>query len=545
MPEWYPKKRVGDLADDAARRFGDREGLVYKDRRYSFRAMAEQVDLAARALLALGVQRGEHVALWLNNRDDWIFLQYAIAKIGAVLVPVNTRFRSGDIEYLLRQSDSAYLITHDVSGPINYLDIVRDVVRLPEGGDTVNDVNFPKLRKVVILGEGDHAGTVSWEAAKRAGAKVSMGELTARAASVDPDDTTLILYTSGSTGFPKGVMHTHIIIRVLEERAFKHSLNDRDAIINYLPLFHAFSISEGSLMSMVSGARQVLTELFDPAEALDLIERERITIAHGFDTHIMMLMDEQQRKPRDISTLRVGWLPAGPSNVVPTAHKARKILAPIKTFSGFGMTETWTGACVGALDDTDEQRCEASGRPALGFEVRVADPITNIPLGINEQGEIQVRGPSVMKGYYNKPAETKATFTEDGWLKSGDVGFFREDGCLRFFGRIKDMLKVGGENVDPLEIEGFILGHPQVQQVSIVGAPDRKLSEVPVAYVRKVDAATINGEEVIAFCRNKMASFKIPRHVVFVEDFPMTGSGKIRKQDLRDDAAKRFPAAID
>ncbi len=545
MPEWYPKKRVGDLVDDVARRFGDKEGLVYRDKRYSFRAISEQVNLAARALLALGVQRGEHVALWLNNRDDWIFLQYAIAKIGAVLVPVNTRFRSSDIEYLLRQSDSAILITHDVSGPINYLDIVRDVVQLPDSGDVVNDSNFPKLRKVVILGEADYAGTVSWEAAKRASATISEAELAMRAASVDPDDTTLILYTSGSTGFPKGVMHTHIIIRVLEERAFKHSLNDRDAIINYLPLFHAFSISEGSLMSMVSGARQVLTEMFDPAEALDLIERERITIAHGFDTHIMMLMDEQQKQPRNISTLRVGWLPAGPSNVVPTARKACKILAPIKTFSGFGMTETWTGACVGALDDTDEQRCEASGRPALGFEVRVADPVTNIPLGINEQGEIQVRGPSVMKGYYNKPAETKATFTDDGWLKSGDVGFFREDGCLRFFGRIKDMLKVGGENVDPLEIEGFILGHPQVQQVSIVGAPDRKLSEVPVAYVRKTDAATINGEDVIAFCRNKMASFKIPRHVVFVEDFPMTGSGKIRKQDLRDDAAKRFPSVID
>lgn len=540
MPEWYPKKRVGDLVDDMARRFGDREGLSYKGRRYSFRDMAEQVDLAARALMAMGIQRGEHVALWLNNRDEWIFLQYAIAKIGAVLVPVNTRFRSNDLEYLLRQSDSTVLITHDVSGPINYLDIVREVVQLPARGDAVSDANFPKLRKVVILEEGDHAGTVSWEAAKKAAGLVSQEALAARAASVDPDDTVLILYTSGSTGFPKGVMHTHVIIRVLEERAFKHSLNERDVIINYLPLFHAFSISEGSLMSMVSGARQVLTELFDPAEALDLIEQERITIAHGFDIHMMMLMDEQQKRPRNISSLRVGWLPAGPSNVVPTAHKACKILAPLKTFSGFGMTETWTGACVGALDDTDEQRCEASGRPALGFEVRVADPATNQPLGVGERGEIQVRGPSVMRGYYNKPAETKATFTEDGWLKSGDVGFFREDGCLRFFGRIKDMLKVGGENVDPLEIEGFLLGHPGVQQVSIVGTPDKKLSEVPVAYIQKTGAAAITGDDVIAFCRNKLASFKIPRHVVFVDEFPMTGSGKIRKQDLREDAAKRF-----
>lgn len=540
MTEWYPKKRVGDLVDEAARRFGDKEALVYQDKRYSFRDMVERVDLAARALMALGVRRGEHVALWLNNRDEWMFLQYAIAKIGAVLVPVNTRFRSNDLEYLLRQSDSAILITHDVSGPIDYLDIVRSVVQLPESGTDIEDSRFPNLRKVIILGERSHPGTIDWTAAKREAATISAAALAERAASVDPDDVILILYTSGSTGFPKGVMHTHIIIRTLEERAYKLSMRDRDTIINYLPLFHAFGISEGSLMSVVTGARQILTEFFDPGEALDLIEKERVTITHGFDTHIMMLMDEQERKPRDISSLRMGWLPAGPSNVVPTARRAARVLKPWRSFSGFGMTETWTGACISSLDDTEEQRGEASGRPALGFEVRIADPTTNAPLGVNQRGEIQLKGPTVMKGYYNKPNETKATFTDDGWLKSGDYGFFRDDGCLRFFGRIKDMIKVGGENVDPLEIEGFILGHPDVQQVSIVGLPDKKLSEIPVAYVCKIATAAVTGDDIIAFCRNKLASFKIPRHVIFVEEFPMTGSGKIRKQDLREDAARRF-----
>jgi fatty-acyl-CoA synthase len=540
MVDWYPKKRVGQLVDEIARRFGDKEGLVYRDRRYTFREMAERVDLAARALMAMGVQRSDHVALWLNNRDEWVFLQYAIAKIGAVLVPVNTRFRTDDLGYILRQSDSAFLITHDVSGPIDYLGLVRQVVDMPQSGDLVRDSNFPKLRKVVILGERAYEGTVSWEDARKAASTVSAAELEERAESVDPDSAHLILYTSGSTGFPKGAMHSHFLIRVLEERAFRLNITSRDCIINYLPLFHAFSLSEGSLMSMVTGARQILTDSLNPSEALDLIERERVTITHGFDTHIVMLMDEMEKKPRDISSLRLGWLPAGPSNVTPTARKARKVLAPWKSFSGFGMTETWTGACVGSLDDTDDQLCEGSGQPALSFQVRVADPETNEPVGVGERGEIQVRGPCIMMGYYNKPAETRKTFTQDGWLKSGDIGYYRSDGHLRFFGRIKDMLKVGGENVDPLEIEGFILGHPDVRQISIVGVADRKLTEIPVAYIEKAQGSRLSADEVFAFCKNRLASFKIPRHVVFVEEFPMTGSGKIRKMDLRADASRRF-----
>ncbi|MGF7159182.1 fatty-acyl-CoA synthase [Rhodoligotrophos appendicifer] len=540
MGEWYPKKRIGDLPAEMARRFGGREGLRYGNRCYSFSEMAAEVELAARALMGLGVEKGDHVALWLNNRADWIFIQYAIAQIGAVLVPVNPRFRTGDLAYLLRQSDSTVLITHRISGPIDYLDVTRQVVQLPDEGVEVDDQNFPRLRKVVILDEDVHKGTVSWNAAKADATRVSQQSLEERARSVDPDDMCLILYTSGSTGFPKGVMHTHILLRSLEQRAFRFNLTDRDVIINYLPLSHAFGLSEGSLMSMVSGARQILTETFDPDEALDLIERERVTITHGFDTHMSMLMDAQERKPRDISSLRFGWLPAGPSNVVPIAYRARRILAPLKTFSGFGMTETWTGACIGSLDDTDEQLCEASGVPALGFEVRIIDPATGAQVPAEVPGEIQIRGFAVTKGYYNMPKETQAIFTDDGWLKTGDMGYFRKDGLLRFFGRFKDMLKVGGENVDPLEIEAHLLKSSQIQQVSVVGLPDKKLSEVPVAYVQVRKGVPAAEADIIGLCRHSMASFKIPRHVVFVEDFPMTASGKIRKMDLRADAVRRF-----
>lgn len=540
MHNLYGNRRVGDLVDNMARKFGSREGLVFGDNRYEFAEMAEQVDLAARALMALGVEKGDHVALWLNNSDTWLFLQFAIAKIGAVLVPVNTRFRTSDMEYLLRQSDSAFLITHDTAGPIRFLDMVREVVSLPEEGNDISDPEFSQLRKVIVLEPGERPGTTSWPAALEQGARIPPEALAERAASVDPDDIMLLLYTSGSTGFPKGAMHTHLAVLNVENRAYRLNVGPWDTIINYLPLFHAFGLSEGNLLSMLTGARQVMTELFDPEQALDLIEAEKVTIAHGFDTHINMLMDAQEARPRDVSTLRIGMFPAGPSNVVPTFRKALKLFAPIRGYSGFGMTETWVGACLGSLADTDEQICESSGIPAIGYDARVIDPETGEPAAVGVLGELQLRGFAVMKGYYKKPQETAESFTDDGWIRTGDLAYWRDDGYLRFIGRSKDMLKVGGENVDPLEIEGFLQSCEGINLAAVVGIPDRRLAEVPIAYVKCEPESGLTEQEILARCRGRMASFKIPRHIAIVDEFPMTGSGKIRKMDLRDKAIKTF-----
>ena len=544
MTEWYPKKCIGNLVDDLARQMGGKTGLTFNGRKYTFAEMADHVDSAARALMSLGIQQGDHVAVWLNNSPDWLFLQYAISKIGAIIVPLNTRFRSHDIDYVLRQSDSKLLITHDVSGPIDYLALLNEAVKIPDNGTDITDPDFPSLKKIVILSDTKHPGTILWCDAKEAGKSINEIELKERSEHVDPDDVTIILYTSGSTGFPKGVMHSHNIIRAMEERAYRLNITSKDVIINYMPLFHAFGLSEGSLMSMLTGSMQVLTENFIPDEALDLIEREKVTIMHGFDIQIKMLIDAQQKKPRRTDSLRFGWLPAGPSNVTPVARKAKDVFPTWKSLTGFGMTEIWTGACISALDDTEEQRFEASATPAMTSEVRVADPQTNEPLPAGVEGEIQIRVLTVTRGYYNKPKETKETFTEDGWLKSGDLGYFREDGHLRFVGRLKDMLKVGGENVDPMEVEGYILGLDGVQQISVVGVYDPRLGEVPIAYIQKKDNSSITKENIIEFCRNKLASYKIPKHIVFVDEYPMTASGKIRKVDLRQDAATRLSSDV-
>ena len=540
MTDWYPKRRFGDLPGEMAARFGAREALVFRDARYTFSEVDEQVDRAAKALMALGVQAGDHVSLWLNNRAEWLFFMFGLARIGAVQVPVNTRFRTNDLEYVLRQSDSAMLITHDVSGPIDYLAMVREVVSLPESGDIVDDSDFPLLKRVVIVGDGDYPGTVAWDAALAGADRIADGELGARVDAVDPDDPVFIMYTSGTTGFPKGVLHNHNLIRNTEERAYRLGVTEKDVILNYLPLFHAFGYSEGSLLSMVSGARHVVTETFDPDEVLDLVERERATMANGFDTHVQGLCDAQEARPRDVSSLRTGLFGAGMHNSTPVIRRSFRLLAPMHAVSGYGMTEVWVGAMLGALDDDEEHRAETSGYPAPGYDIKVVDPDTGRAQPDGVAGEIRVRGYCLMLGYYKKPKETAESYDEDGWFRTGDMGERRADGYIRFIGRYKDMLKVGGENVDPMEVEGFLLEHPAVQQVAVVGVADRRLAEVPVAFVERRPRAEVDEPGVIAYCRGKVASFKIPRHVVFVDAFPMTASGKIRKVDLRAQAQALF-----
>ena len=533
-------RRFGDLGDEIAARFPDREGLVFGASRYSFREVAARIDEAARRLIAAGVGHGEHVALWLNNCDDWIFIAFAVQKIGAVLVPINTRFRSRDLAYVLTQSDSRFLITHDRSGPVDYAGMVREVVALPAVGDAVDDPRFPRLRRVILLGETPQPGTVDWASLARPAAALPPAELGRRAAAVDPSATAFIMYTSGTTGFPKGVVRTHSLIGNVADRAGRMAITRHDTILNYLPLFHAFGLSEGAWMSMITGARQILTQGFDPAESLDLIEKERASIVHGFEAHMKGLAEEQEARPRDLASLRTGIFAAGMLSATPVVRRGMRALAPLTNLSGYGMTETWLGVSLSSLDDDEIHRSEASGWPGSDFELRIVDEASGDVLGPGTTGELQVRGRAVMSGYYKKPAETAATFTADGWFRTGDAAMWLGDGCLRFLGRYKDMLKVGGENVDPMETEGLLLEHPDVQQVAVVGLPDERLGEVAVAYVqRRVDSA-IDSEDVMAHCRGKVASFKLPRHVVFVEAFPMTESGKIKKNELRADAKERF-----
>ena len=540
MPDWFDKQTIGDLLNQAADRFGPREALMYEGRRWTFAEFRDEVDRVARALINLGVQPGDKVSLWMPNRAEWLFLFGAIAKIGAVIVPINTRFRTGDTEYLVQHSDSTALILMDRSGPVDYLDMLREVAPEVDTGDAANlrPATFPALRNVVVLGESRPAGVIGWDAMLAGADEVPAQELAQREAAVSPDDTFLLMYTSGTTGFPKGVMHCHNPIRTITDAANRMGMSPRDVILMYLPLFHCFGLYEGPLMSWVTGARVVLTTMFDAGEVLQLLESERATVMDGFDTHFFDLTHHPDIDRINKSSLRTILLAVGMASSEPTARLTQEKLCP--SLSAWGMTEVGVGATRTFLDAPEDDRCVESGHALPGYEFKVIDPETGDTLPPSTIGELCVRGYALMQGYYKRPEATAEAIDADGWLHTGDVATMRDDGSIRFMGRYKDMLKVGGENVDPTEVEAFLLEHPAVNKVQIIGVPDPRLTEVACACVVVEPGQAITDADLDAYCRGKMASFKIPRHLVVVDDYPMTSSGKVQKYLLRQMAAEQL-----
>jgi fatty-acyl-CoA synthase len=454
-----------------------------------------------------------------------------------VLVPINARYRTRDMGYIVTQSDATTLICADRSGPIDYLAMVEELVPdlREQRPDALSISHVPALRRVILLSDEAVPGTLHWDAFLEAGQTVSDADVKRRCAATDPDGTAYIMYTSGTTGFPKGVMQSHNAIRNVMDEANRFGITPNDVTLTYFPLFHVAAVYFGALMSPITGSRQVLMATFDPGEALRLVEAEHITMVHGFDTHFKALLEHPSRPVRDLSSLRTGQAAAGMLSSEPIVRQTQELLT---TLTGWGMTEVGCGATMSFLDSDLDVRTTMSGWPLPGYEVKVIDPVSGVAQPPGELGEICIRSYQVMQGYYKKPEETAKAIDAEGWLHSGDVGFLREDGCLRFLGRYKDMLKVGGENVDPMEVEGFLLEDPRINQVAVVGLPDLRLSEVPVAFVIREDGAELREKDIVALCRGRIASFKIPRHVFFVDAFPMTGSGKIQKYLLREEAAR-------
>lgn len=526
----------GELVNTAARRFGPNEALCYQGRRWSFSELKEDVDRAARGLLSLGVGPGNHVALWMPNRPEWVHLMFAIAKIGAVLVPINTRFRTSDLEYVVRQSDSTTLITVDRSGPVDYLGMVRELCPELEKGDS-DDLTtevFPLLKRVVVVGDPHYPGVTDWDDVLSGLDDASSEELDRRQSAVEPSGPVLIMYTSGTTGFPKGVVQSHVIQQNVRDQAVRMGMTQDDVILMYLPLFHAFGLYEGPLMSMITGARMVLTTLFDPPESLTLIEQERATVLSGFDTHFHGLTTHPNLESTDLSSLRTGVLAVGMASNEAVARQTQRLLCP--TITGWGMTEVGVCGTMSYLDSPEDDRCLGSGHPLEGYEYKVIDPETGDELGYGQMGELCVRTYAMMQGYYKKPEETAEAVDTNGWLHTGDVATIRDDGFVRFMGRYKELLKVGGENVDPVEVEAFLLGHPGVNSVQIIGVTDQTLGEIACACVVLREGHQVSAAEIIGYCRGKLASFKLPKHVLFMTEYPMTPSGKVQKFKLKEQA---------
>lgn len=537
MSDWYEKKTIASLLADATQRWAVREAVFHEGRRFSFRDLNTQVDRVAKGLVAIGIGRGDKVVLWMPNRPEWLFAFLALSKIGAITVPANTRFRSADLQYVVQQSDARVLITVDRSGPVDYLALTQAVV--PEVATrparSFRSEKFPALESVVVLGADLPAGVIGWEDMLGQGEKVQQSDLEASHDQVAPDDTTLMLYTSGTTGFPKGVMHSHCIQRNVVDIANRMGYRSDDVILMNWPLFHVVGLYLGPLMTLVTGTRMVLTTTFDPAESLRLIEQERITRLWGFDTQLTALCSHPNLKTTDLRSLRTGLGAVGMTSSEGAAQRAQEVLCP--TVSGWGMTEIGAGVLFGHPTDRKEDAWLSSGYPLPGLQFKVIDPATGDIVANGELGELCARGYSVMQGYYRKPEETAKAIDREGWLHTGDVATMRDDGMIRFLGRYKDLLKVGGENVDPAEVERFLSAHPAIAQVQVVGVADARLTEVVCACIVPKENCSVTVEDLDIFCRGKLASFKIPRYSITLTEFPMTASGKPQKYILRERAA--------
>jgi fatty-acyl-CoA synthase len=525
-----PALTLGQMLDGAAARFPHREAIVFRGERVTYAALKRRVDDFARGLLALGLGRGDHVVLWMPNCVEWNVANLGIAKIGAVTVTCNSRYRALEVEYVLRQSDAKALIMVDrfAAAKIDYLGVLDELLPEARSADGLPGARFPALRHVVVLGAEVPKGAVDFAAVERMGGRP--GAPSFEGIAIGPDDSVEMLYTSGTTGEPKGCLLSHgnmyYKCRVYVDL---HKWTHADRYLVPVPYFHIFGSMGGVAANCLAGSTQVLMDVFDAGEAMRLIQAERVTIFSGVPTMFITVLGHPAFGTFDLSSLRTGSIGAAPVPV----EIMKKILdreggLGMDALVVYGLTEATGGTHWTRPGDPIEKRVATVGLRTPEIEDRIVDPVTGRALPPGQEGEVCIRGSTLMLGYYRKPDAT-AEKIRDGWLHTGDMGIQDADGYLRITGRVSDMIIVGGFNTYPAEIENFYLRHPGILEVSIVGVPDPIMGEVVMAFVIPKPGATLSAEAVIAFARDKIANFKVPRYVEIVEQFPLTGSGKVQK----------------
>ena len=537
-PRAYRDVRVGELLTLLAEDYPQNEALIYPDRRlrYDFSQLEWLARQAAKGLLSLGIGRGDRVALWAPNVPEWVVLQFALAKIGAVLVTVNTSLRAAEIEYLLKQSESSTLITVAGFRDVDYVKTVYDVVPELRGSEegALHSIRLPFLRNVIYIGDEHPGGMIRYDTLLTRSEQVSDEQLEAHSSLQNLDDVINMQYTSGTTGFPKGVMLTH---RNIVNNGYwlgeGLALTPEDRLCVPVPFFHCFGCVIGVLGAYTHAATLVPLETFDPVRVLQYIERERCTTVYGVPTMFIAELEQLDYHNFDLSSLRTGIM-AGSLCPEPLMRKAIERMNLTELAIAYGLTEASPGITLTPRTDSVELRTQTVGQVLPEVEVKIVDPATGRECAPGRGGELCCRGYNVMKGYYNNPQATAEAIDEDGWLHTGDQATMDEAGYVRITGRIKELIIRGGENIAPKEIEDLLRNHPKIADVYVYGVPDEKYGEEVAAAIRLKPGEAATVEEIRQFCDGRIAKFKIPRSIRFVDSFPMTASGKVQKFKLRE-----------
>jgi len=536
---------LGQILDRTVARFPDNEAIVYVDRdfRLTYREFGDLVDRLARGLMSMGVRKGEKVAVWATNIPYWVALQFATAKIGAVLLTVNTNYRSTELAYVLEQSESENLFLIDGYQDIDYLQTVYELVpelRTQERG-RLSAPRFPHLKRVCFLGLEKHRGMYSIPEVLALCAMTDDADYRARQAALDPHDVVNMQYTSGTTGFPKGVMLTHYNVG---NNGYWIGANQRfgpaDRVCLPVPLFHCFGCVLGVMAAVNHGSTLVILEGFDPVQAMTAVEQERCTALYGVPTMFIAILDHTLFSKFRFDSLRTGIMAGSPCPIQVMRQVIDRMYMKEITIC-YGLTEASPVITQTLIEDDIRRRTETVGRAMPCIEVKVADPKTGLALPPGVQGEVCCRGYNVMKGYYRMPEATAKAIDAEGWLHSGDLGVLDADGYLAITGRLKDMIIRGGENIYPREIEEYLFKLEGVADVQVVGVPNRKYGEEVGAFIRLKQNAALSEQDVKDYCRGRISRYKIPRHVAFVDRYPMTASGKIQKYKLVEMSRQMFP----
>jgi fatty-acyl-CoA synthase len=534
----YRDVTVGDLLTRLARALPDREALVYGEQRFTFGALEQEARTIARGLMALGVARGERVVLWATNVPEWVVLQFAVAKVGAILVTANTSLRARDIDYVLRQSEAATLITIRGFRDVDYVDELSSIGAASGA--------IPALDRLIFIGDKTPPGFLAYDSLRPAAERVSDAELDARTASIGPDEVINMQYTSGTTGFPKGVMlSSRNIVNNGEALGRVLGFTPADRLCLCVPLFHCFGCVIGVLGAFTHGACLCPVVAFDPKRVLETVHRERCTALYGVPTMFIAELECPDFAQYDLTSLRTGVM-AGALCPEPLMRRVMTEMHLPEITIAYGMTESSPGITMTPRDSSVAQRSQTVGPVLPELEVRIVDPATGDQRKPGERGELCCRGYNVMKGYFNNPEATRAAIDADGWLHTGDEASQDPDGCFRITGRIKDIIIRGGENIAPKEIEDRLREHAAVADAYVYGVADPFFGEAVAAAVRLRPDANheVSPADLIAWCASDLAKFKVPRYVRFLSEFPMTASGKIQKFKLREEHERNLKSAV-